>query len=138
MKTELYHIQLNVSDAKTALPFYKRLFAYLEYHVLDQSEEHLGVTNGACDFWIIQTEEEHLGTPYHRKATGINHLAFKVHSREDVDTFTREFLEREKILPLYDTPKEFSEYGPGYYAVFFEGPDRIKLEIAFMPKHVHD
>lgn len=33
----------------------------------------------------------------------------------------------------YDTPREFPEYTRGYCAVFFEDPDRLKLEIAYVP-----
>jgi hypothetical protein len=29
---------------------------------------------------------------------------------------------------LYGGPKEYPEYRKGYYAVYFEDPDRIKLE----------
>ena len=34
---------------------------------------------------------------------------------------------------LYRTPREFPEYRPGYYAVFFEDPDRLKLEVVHLP-----
>ena len=37
------------------------------------------------------------------------------------------------LAPLYGTPREFPEYAPGYYAVFFEDPDRIKLEVVHVP-----
>ena len=30
-------------------------------------------------------------------------------------------------------PRDFPEYSPGYYAVFFEDPDRLKLEVAHVP-----
>lgn len=42
-----------------------------------------------------------------------------------------EFLVTNKIPTLYGTPKLFPEYEEGYYAVFFEDPDRIKLEVAY-------
>jgi hypothetical protein len=38
-----------------------------------------------------------------------------------------------RLPPLYETPREFPEYRPGYYAVFFEDPDRLKLEIVHVP-----
>jgi len=44
MKANLYHIQINVHDAKVSLPFYKRLFGYLEYTIIDESEGHIGVS----------------------------------------------------------------------------------------------
>jgi len=134
MKSSLYHIQLNVSDVTVSLPFYKKLFDYLEYKIIDESEEHIGVSNGTTDFWIIQTEKPHLRNKYHRKNTGINHLAFRVSSKEEVDRFVTEFLKENNLKALYDSPKEYPEYHESYYAVFFEDPDRIKIEVVFVKK----
>lgn len=132
MKTALYHLQINVSNAATALPFCKDFFAYFEYRVIDESPEHIGVSNSTTDFWIIETETAHRRNPYHRKNTGINHLAFRVSSKEEVDRFCKEFLEPRGIKSLYGSPKLFPEYTENYYAVFFEGPDRLKLEVVYL------
>ncbi len=129
MKTSLYHIHLNVSDAKVSLPFYKDLFTYLEYKIIDESPEHIGVSNGGTDFWIIETEPSHKINKFNRKNTGINHLALRLDSKELVDKFVSEFLNTKNIPTLYQTPRVFPEYGGEYYAVFFEDPDRIKLEV---------
>ncbi len=131
MKTSLYHIHLNVSDAKVSLPFYKDLFAYLEYKIIDESSEHVGASNGGTDFWIIETETAYKSNKFHRKNTGINHLAFRLNSKEEIDRFVDEFLKPRGITTLYSTPKVFPEYGGEYYAVFFEDPDRIKLEVMY-------
>ena len=129
MKTSLYHIQLNVSDANKSLPFYKELFEYLEYKIIDESPEHIGVSNGSTDFWIIETGSSYKQADFNRKNTGRNHLAFNVGSKENVDKFYEEFLKVRGTSILYDSPKIFHEYSPSYYAVFFEDPDRIKLEV---------
>lgn len=133
MKALVYHIQINVSNPKISLPFYKKLFSYLEYKIIDESKEHIGASNGTTDFWIIATDKKHLDKKFHRKATGLNHISFKVSSKEDVDSFVANFLKKNKINPLYESPKHFPEYNLGYYAVFFEDPDRIKLEVTYLP-----
>ncbi len=131
MKASLYHIQINVSSAAVSLPFYKDLFAYLEYKIIDESSEHIGASNGGTVIWIMQTDAKFQSLSFHRKATGLNHLAFRVEPKKDVDTFTKEFLKPRKIVPLYSSPKPMPEYGPTYYAIYFEDPDRIKLEVVF-------
>ncbi|MEK6801029.1 MAG: VOC family protein [Nanoarchaeota archaeon] len=135
MKTSLYHIQLNVSNPKVSLPFYKKLFSYFEYKIIDESENHIGASNGLTDFWIISTEKKHLDKKFHRKSTGLNHISFKVSSKEKVDIFVNDFLKKNKIKPLYDGAKEFPEYREGYYAVYFEDPDRIKFEVTYIPQN---
>ena len=132
MKTSLYHVQINVADASVALPFYRALFGYLEYTTLVESNDVLGVSNGTTDFWMMATPPERTAA-FHRKNTGINHLCFGVGARDDVDRFVAEFLNPRGIAPLYDSPHEYSEYRAGYYAVFFEAPDRLKIEVAYVP-----
>jgi catechol 2,3-dioxygenase-like lactoylglutathione lyase family enzyme len=131
MKTSLYHIQINISDAKKTIPFYKELFVYFEYNIIDESESHLGISNGTTDFWFIETEKDFTVNAFHRKNTGLNHIAFKVENKTDVDTFVEEFLKPKNITPLYNSPKEYPEYAENYYAVFFEDPDRMKIEVVF-------
>ena len=79
----------------------------------------------------MKTEEKHQIKKFHRKDPGLNHIAFKVEKKEEVDKFTKEFLAKRKIKTLYNTPKAFPEYTKDYYAVFFEDPERIKLEIVY-------
>jgi len=35
---------------------------------------------------------------------------------------------------LYGGPKEYPEYSEGYYALYFEDPDRIKLDAVHIPQ----
>ena len=135
MKTSIYHIQINVLNAKISIPFYKKLFKYFEYKIIDESPEHIGASNGTTDFWIIETEKNYKEKKFHRKSTGINHISFKANSKSDVDKFNKEFLGKHGIKQLYGTPKDFPEYREGYYAVFFEDPDRLKLEFTYIPSN---
>ncbi|EST12786.1 hypothetical protein P343_03800 [Sporolactobacillus laevolacticus DSM 442] len=77
---------------------------------------------------FVQTKEKYLDVPYHRSRTGLNHLAFHADSREEVDQFTRR-LEERGVTILYRDKHPFAG-GDDYYAVYFEDPDRIKVELA--------
>jgi catechol 2,3-dioxygenase-like lactoylglutathione lyase family enzyme len=133
VKASVYHVQLNVADARVSVPFYRELLEYFEYGVIMTSGDLLAMSNGTTDFWIIQTAPARVAARFHRKNPGLNHVAFRVAAREDVDRFHGEFLEGRGIAPLYGGPREYPEYRPGYYAVFFEDPDRLKLEVAHVP-----
>ena len=133
MRTFLYHVQINVSDPAVSLPFYRALFGYLEYTTLLEANDVLGVSNGTTDFWIMAASPERRGTTLHRKNPGLNHLCFGVRERADVDRFLTEFMTPHSIGALYDSPREYPDYSAGYYAVFFEDPDRLKLEVAHVP-----
>jgi catechol 2,3-dioxygenase-like lactoylglutathione lyase family enzyme len=133
VRTSLYHVQLNVGQDARSLAFYRELFAYFDYRTLQIAPDALGFSNGTTDFWILRTSEARRARRFHRKDTGLNHLAFGVRRQIDVDTFAHEFLAAHGIAVLYGTPREFPEYRPGYYAVFFEDPDRLKLEVRYVP-----
>lgn len=131
MKTHLGHLQINVKNPEVSFPFYKDFFKYFEYDFMSEHADYFGVSNGTVDFWIMATEERYKNNLFHRKNTGINHLCFRVGSKEEVDKFCKEFLESRNISPLYETPKLFPEYALDYYAVYFEDPDKIKLEVTY-------
>lgn len=133
MSSFLYHLQINVHDSKVSFPFYKDLLTQFDYKVTHEDNFVLGMSNNTTDFWFIQSPEGFKDNKYHRKNIGLNHMAFGVASNIAVDKFNESFLKPRRIRPLYESPKEFPEYTPGYYAVFFEDPDRIKIEVTYIP-----
>jgi len=133
MQASVYHLQLNVQDAAVSLPFYRALLGYLDYRVVHEAPGVLGMSNGTADFWLIGTPAERRRHAPHRKNPGLNHIALRVASRADVDGFHEEFLKARGIPALYGGAREYPEYRPGYYAVFFEDPDRLKLEVVHIP-----
>lgn len=132
MNAFLEHIIINVSNPKVSFPFYKDLFNYFEYKILtEEKNDHIAFRKkGTADFWIVATDPKYIKNGFHRKNVGVNHFAFHASSKEEVDHFYNDFLEPKSIKTLYNSPKPFPEYTPDYYAVFFEDPDRIKLEVA--------
>lgn len=72
-----------------------------------------------------------------RRAVGINHVALWARNRKEVDRFHREFLTARGV-PVTDEPKEYPQYWPGYYAVFFDDPiNGIHWELAWRRSRRH-
>jgi catechol 2,3-dioxygenase-like lactoylglutathione lyase family enzyme len=132
MKATYHHLQVNVSNRNVSYAFYKKFSGYLGFEITWESSEYLCFSDGKTELWLIPTDARFLRTKFHRKNTGLNHLSFRVKTKKDVDTFFKEFLQKNKIATLYESPKAFPEYTDKYYAVYFEDPDRIKLEVMFM------
>ena len=132
IKTTFNHLQIYVSDKNRSFPFYKELLSYLGYKVVCEDESCLGMKNGPTDIWMVEVPKENKNKPFSRRNVGVNHLAFGVSKKEDVDKFCKEFLIPRKIRLLYNSPKLFPEYTDRYYAVYFEDPDKIKLEVVFL------
>jgi hypothetical protein len=66
-------------------------------------------------------------------AVVVNHIALWARSRKEVDRFHRDFV-TQRDVPVTDEPKEYPQYWPGYYAVFFDDPiNGIHWELAWLP-----
>ncbi len=89
----------------------------------------LTATDGRTYLCVQVTKPGHQEPKFHRKRTGLSHIAFQVQSAELVDQFVSEFLEPHGIAPLYRGAMTPAGYPAGYYAVYFEDPDRIKVEV---------
>jgi catechol 2,3-dioxygenase-like lactoylglutathione lyase family enzyme len=128
----VHHVDLVVSSIQRSLPFYRELLGPLGYNRIGEVEGergetiwYLGGTGCAVGLREAQTEGEN-----DRYRIGLHHLAFNAVSRDVVD-------ERHEWLvatgaAIESSPREYT-YIPGYYAVFFYDPDRIKLEILHVP-----
>lgn len=129
----LDHISINVKDIEKSRMFYGKLLSFLGFKTVHDEPEIAGWSNGPHGLWIEQVADNY-GKDFHRKNVGVNHLAFRANSREAVDSFYTDFLLKNELPILYEQPKEYPEYRDGYYAVFFEDPDRLKLEVMHFPK----
>ena len=128
MNGTIHHIEIYVSDLKKTAAFWEWLLTEKFSYTIFQKWD-CGISFKLSDTYIVfvQTEKKYMDSSYNRKNTGLNHLAFHCSSREFVDTLTKELKEK-NINILYSNRHPYAE-GEDYYAVFFEDPDRIKVEV---------
>ncbi len=127
MRGVIHHIEIYVHDLKRSKAFWTWLLEALGYKIYQQWSEGISYILNDSYLCFVQTEEAYLAPEYHRKRTGLNHLAFHLDSRQQVDQFT-EMLREKDIKILYEEKHPYAG-GKNYYAVFFEDPDRIKVEL---------
>lgn len=124
----LHHVELYVGALERSAAFWTPFMELLGY----QAERWSGGINyvrgdDETYFCLLQAEPAHAAAGYHRKRVGLNHLAFRGHSREHVDEIAR-WVRASGFTLLYEDRHPFAG-GPDYYAVFCEDPDRFKLEV---------
>ena len=129
----IHHVEVNVSNLKRSAGFYQALLAWLSYRRVLVKPDIVGWKLGKTRIFLVQCERRFLRSGFHRKNVGLNHIAFRLPSRQMVARFYKKYLLARGIPVLYGGPKEWPEYEGGYYAVYFEDPDRIKLEIVHTP-----
>ena len=124
-----HHIELNVSNLHKSREFYEPIMEWLGWKFHYVVEGCRGWRKDGCGFYLVQTDARFRDAGYHRKRTGLAHVAFTVPTHQEVDRFTDEVLKPRGIPTLYKSPMEDANYENGYRTVYFEDPDRIKIEI---------
>ena len=122
-----HHVEMNVSNLEKSAEFWGWFLSELGYAPFQKWDKGVSYKNGAAYIVFVQTEERFMDISYHRGRTGLNHLAFHADSREQVNEMTRKL--REKGIPVLYEDRHPYAGGPSHYAVFFEDPDRIKVEL---------
>lgn len=133
MKATIGHIGINLSNSSKSFSLWKELLNYLGFKIMEAGKSHFDATSGGSYLCVSVTGKKYLAHSFHRKRTGLNHIAFRVSSAKLVDQFVANFLVPRKIQPLYGGARAYPEYVKGYYAVYFEDPDRIKIEVVYEP-----
>lgn len=126
MNGNLQHIFLNVSNPKISFPFYIEFMGLLGYNIEFQGEKELGLNNGVNEVWLRKAAR---ASNFDRNSVGINHIAFRVPLKDEVDEFNEQFIVKNGLSTMFNSLKIFESFTSDYYAVYFEDPDGIKLEV---------
>lgn|SRR6266404_5283891 len=127
----VHHVFVNVKDLDRARSFYGWLMPRLGYTEMHDFGHTSGWTSGVGSFWIKAADARFVDDAFHKDRVGLCEIAFAAGSRADVDALARELDARGATM--LDRPREYPEYVPGYYAVFFTDPDGVKLELVHIP-----
>lgn len=129
----VHHVFLTVNDLARSRRFYQALMPRLGYPGLTEYGDGapVGFYGAGGSFWIKQADPRFAGASFSKDRVGLAEIAFRADDRAQVDALARD-------VPgfggtILDAPREYPEYVPGYYAVFFADPDGIKLELVHIP-----
>lgn len=123
----LHHIEIYVSDLRRTVDFWGWFLEELGYETYQEWGEGRSWKMDDTYIVFVQAEDRFLDIRYHRCRVGLNHLAFHASSRQHVDEMTNKLKEK-GVSILYPEKHPFAG-GENYYAVYFEDPDRIKVEL---------
>jgi glyoxylase I family protein len=120
------HIYLTVSDMDRAEMFYDTVLSHLDFRKGDRpigGEPHRHYFNAVMQISIRPAKSRNRHDPY---SPGLHHLCLQVADREAVDRAAR-LLTAAGIGT--SAPAQYPQYADDYYAIFFEDPDGLRLEI---------
>lgn len=119
----LHHVELCASDLDASVSFWDWLLGELGYEPKDEWDGGRSWINGPT-YIVLKRATKSRG--FDRNAPGVNHLAFHAASRDQVDELTAAVRARADSTVLYD---EQHPYAGGYYALYCEDPEGIKVEV---------
>jgi len=122
----IHHVELYVSNLERSSVFWGWLLSELGYNVFQSWSTGISYKLGHTYIVFVQTEEKFLNNGYHRKRTGLNHLAFHVESEEFINRIKQKLIEKGVTILYTEEPLE-NNVSPA--SLFFEDPDRIKVEL---------
>lgn len=127
----VHHVILSVNDLGRARSFYSALMPRLGYPEVSDFGATIGFVGTGGSFWIKQADARFAGDRFSKDRVGLCEVAFRAENRAQVDALARDVAGFGGTV--LDPPREYPEYVPGYYAVFFADPDGIKLELVHIP-----
>ena len=124
----LSHVEIYVSDLDRSVTFWGWFLPQVGFEPFQSWDEGRSWRCGETYVVFVQAEDGYRDRPFHRKEPGLNHVAFYADSSDQVRAIEAALRER-GVRILYDDrgPEEIGT--PSDYAVFFEDPDRIKVEV---------
>jgi catechol 2,3-dioxygenase-like lactoylglutathione lyase family enzyme len=133
------HVEFAVLDYDDSIAFYDEMFGWLRYMSfwsldIDYRSTYYMARFPATHSYVgIQPARTGTKLDHTNPAVGIDHIALWARSRKEIDRFHREFLIPRQIR-VTDEPKNYPQYTPGYYAVFFDDPiNGIHWELCRVP-----
>lgn len=121
----LHHVELYVQNLEKSLTFWNWFLKELDYAEYQKWDKGISFKKGETYIVFVQVEDKYLKNQYHRCQHGLNHLAF--HATKDfVDSMMQKLTDK-KINILYSD--KYPDKNDEYYALYFEDPDRMKVEL---------
>ena len=126
------HIYLTVSDFACSSRSYDRLMRALAFKkgtAAIGGEPHCHYYNRR--FQVLIRPAHRRGIKHDCYAPGLHHLSLRVANRAAIDRLARKL---RAMRIKVGGPRLRPEYSPDHYAVFFNDPDGIRLEVMNYPK----
>jgi catechol 2,3-dioxygenase-like lactoylglutathione lyase family enzyme len=124
------HTFITASDFEASVAFYRQLLPFLGMQIVADSADTFYGVGGRTGFGIRRPAPEHVGAKYEQFRIGLHHQCWRARDRADVDE-VHAFLV--SIGAKIVHPPQDEPWAPGYYAVLFEDPDGIRLEVNHVP-----
>ncbi len=122
----IHHIEIYVRDLNRTRKFYDLLLPILGYEIFQEFNSGFSYRCDTEYIVFVEVRDKYKANEYNRCNVGLNHIAFKTENPQTVYKINK-ILKSNSIKMLYNN-KYLDSESP---TIYFEDPDRIKIEITF-------
>ena len=120
----IHHLGIGLHNPKAAEPLFDAVLVdYLGMAKEEVQEAVAGWKGRGTRIYLYPVKQ---GTP----PGGLQHLAFTARNRREVEGFPA--WARAHNMEILGPPRDYPEYGWDYFAVFFRGPEDMRLELVYL------
>lgn len=124
------HTFITAGDFERSVAFYRKLLPFLGMREVADSADTYYCVGGRTGFGVRRPDPEHAGGRFVQFRVGLHHHCWRARERSDVDAL---YVFLQEIGATIVHPPQDEPWAPGYYAVLFEDPDGVRLELNHVP-----
>lgn len=120
------HIYITVSDMERSEKFYDvvmKILGFRKSRFQIEGEQHIQYYNRHFGYVLRPARSS---GPHNSYAPGLHHFCLRVDSEKEVKEAANRL--KGQNIPV-SQPKQYPEYAPDYFAIFFSDPDGVRLEV---------
>ena len=124
------HIALSVKCLNTSKKFYKELMPFLGLNLIHESKKSIYFIGSRTGVLLQEIINNNVQSNFSQNNIGLHHFCFRARKKNDI------FLVEKKLkkmnADIIRGPIE-GVWASGYFYILFEDPDKIRLEVNYVP-----
>ena len=125
------HIALTVSNVEISKVFYKKLMPFLGFKIIHESNKSIYFVGCKTGIMLQEVSSKNPGANFSQNNIGLHHFCFRARELKDIYLVEQHLNKINAKIIRGPSP---GAWAPGYFYVLFEDPDKIRLEVNFVPK----
>ena len=125
------HIALSVKSLNIAKVFYKQLMPFLGLRIIHESNKSIYFIGSRTGVLIQEINKKNILSNFSQNNVGLHHFCFRAREKKHIILVENKL---KKIKANIIRGPIEGTWAPGYFYILFEDPDKIRLEVNYVPE----
>ena len=124
------HIALSVKSLNISKIFYKQLMPFLGLRIIHESNKSIYFIGSRTGVLIQEISKKNISSNFSQNNVGLHHFCFRAREKKHIILVENKL---KKIKANIIRGPTEGAWAPGYFYILFEDPDKIRLEVNYVP-----